>query len=278
MKSNKQSLKDEIQNPASGFMVPIAILVGGALIIWGITKMLSGSAAGYKKLVQDLNSKTFGNRWVAAYDLSKYIASEEIPSEDIPWLIQELSEVYDSSQDERTRNFIVLALGALENEKANKFLNGALASEDKNIRYSSIIGLSKLDKVQDLNVEILKKYLSSDDEPLKQVILMFAAKHKVVSLKESIKPLIVSSNTITKYNSITALLNQGENIPNTHLEKLFFGSVNNVDLSQLTSLKLNILKAIHRQTYLVEFLEKVIESETNKEVKTKAKQALLRLK
>ena len=87
MAKKKTTLKDEISNPSSGFMVPIAILIGGFLIIWGITKMLDGGTSGYKRLVEDLQSKTFGNRWVAAYDLSKYIAGNQIPKEDVAWLI-----------------------------------------------------------------------------------------------------------------------------------------------------------------------------------------------
>ncbi len=277
MNSKKTTLKDEINNPSSGYLVPIAILVGGFLIIWGITKMLGGGA-GYQKLVEDLHSKTFGNRWVAAYDLSKYIASEEIPKEDIPWLIDELSVVYQDSDDQRTRNFIVLALGALKDPLAFNFLNSSLSSDDKEIRYSSVVGLSRLEKIENVNISKLKEYLDSDDEGLKQVILLMSAKHKLLELKENIKSQLSSDNIITKYNSITSLVSMNEKVSEKYLENLFFKDLSGVDVAQHQSLKLNVLQAVQSQTELIGFLERVISSESNQEVKTKAKQALLRLK
>ena len=58
------------KSPLSGIAVPIAIVLVSALIIFGVTKMLS-SGKDHRDLVAELNSKTFGNRWVAAYELSK---------------------------------------------------------------------------------------------------------------------------------------------------------------------------------------------------------------
>ena len=68
---------------------------------------------GYKDLVRDLHSKTFGNRWVAAFELSKVISSKSVKQEDIPWLIENLDDLYESAVDTRTKNFIIVALGSL---------------------------------------------------------------------------------------------------------------------------------------------------------------------
>ena len=101
-------------SPLSGIAVPLAIVIVGALIIFGVTKMLS-SGKNHRDLIEEMNSKTFGNRWVAAYELSKFLASSKIPKEDMPWVIENLSKVYYESVDARTRNFVVLALGSLKN-------------------------------------------------------------------------------------------------------------------------------------------------------------------
>lgn len=93
-------------SPLSGIAVPIAIVLVGALIIFGVTKMLS-SGKNHRDLIDEMNSKTFGNRWVAAYELSKFLASSRIPKEDMPWVIENLSKVYRESVDPRTRNFVV---------------------------------------------------------------------------------------------------------------------------------------------------------------------------
>src|SRR5690606_19382039 len=99
-------------SPLSGIAVPIATVLVGALIIFGVTKMLS-TGKNHRDLIEEMNSKTFGNRWVAAYELSKFLASERIPKEDMPWVIENLAHVYTGTIDPRTRNFVVLALGSL---------------------------------------------------------------------------------------------------------------------------------------------------------------------
>ena len=70
----------------SNFMVPVAILLVGALIIFGVTKMLSTERT-YRDLVREMQSKTFGNRWIAAFELSKLLAAKKIPPDEFPWLI-----------------------------------------------------------------------------------------------------------------------------------------------------------------------------------------------
>ena len=76
----------------SSFMVPLAIILVGALIIFGITKMLSTERT-YRDLVREMQSKTFGNRWIAAYELSKLISTNRIPPSEHPWLVENLSDL-----------------------------------------------------------------------------------------------------------------------------------------------------------------------------------------
>jgi len=280
MAKKKTTLKDEISNPSSGFIVPVAIVIGGFLIIWGITKMLAGGTSGYRSLVQDLQSKTFGNRWVAAYDLSKYIASNQVPKEDIAWLIQELDDVYQSTDDERTRNFVVLAMGALKDERGIIFLNKYLESEDKNVKYSTIIGLSNLNASEQINYAYLENYLNSGDNPLIQATLLMLSKHKVTSFEEKFRQLSHSANPITKYNATTALLSIGKLSNLNNINALFDKSVSGLDEVQQKSLQLNILRAMSEKNpkiNIVEFLQNLIKKTTNLELKTKAKQALLSL-
>ena len=44
----------------SNFVIPFAIVLIGSLIIFGVTKMLQ-TDRGYRDLVRELHSKTFGN-------------------------------------------------------------------------------------------------------------------------------------------------------------------------------------------------------------------------
>ena len=116
--SEEGSKKKLLDNPvASGLVVPIAIVLVGALIVFGVTKLLSTERS-YKDLVREMHTKTFGNRWVAAFELSKLISNSRIPKEEIPWLLENLTEIYDESQDPRTRQFTVVAAGALGSPNA----------------------------------------------------------------------------------------------------------------------------------------------------------------
>jgi hypothetical protein len=86
MSEQNTSKKILESSPLSGIAVPIAIVLVGGMIIFGVTKMLS-SGKDHRDLVEEMNSKTFGNRWVAAYELSKFLAAQKIPKEDMPWVI-----------------------------------------------------------------------------------------------------------------------------------------------------------------------------------------------
>ena len=100
------------QGAGSNFVIPFAIVLIGSVIVFGITKMFQNDRS-HRDLVRELHSKTFGNRWVAAYELSKVISSKSIPSEDIPWLIENLEDLYEKAVDVRTKNFIIVAAGVL---------------------------------------------------------------------------------------------------------------------------------------------------------------------
>src|SRR5690606_663220 len=130
-------------SPLSGISVPIAIVLVGALIIFGVTKMLS-TGKNHRDLVDELNSKTFGNRWVAAYELSKFLASSKIPKEDMPWVIENLSKVYRETVDARTRNFVVLALGSLNNPLCLPVLNTALEDPDHQVKFNAVVALGNM--------------------------------------------------------------------------------------------------------------------------------------
>ena len=91
----------------SGLTVPLAIVLVGVLVVWGVTKMVS-SGRDHRDLIRDLETKTFGNKWVNAYELSKLLATQKIPEEEMPWVIDRLSELYEKGTDNKTKNFIVI--------------------------------------------------------------------------------------------------------------------------------------------------------------------------
>lgn len=272
-------------SPLSGIAVPIAIVLVGALIIFGVTKMLS-SGKNHRDLVEEMNSKTFGNRWVAAYELSKFLASSRIPKEDMPWVIENLSQVYRESVDPRTRNFVVLALGSLNNPLTLPVLNAALEDQDSQVKFNAVVSLGNMDIQEGIEWEKVEALIEQDTDPgLKQVALLTLASHKRPSTQEKALSLLRSSERTLRYAAATVLIyyKQKEAIPtleeimNLRYDVVEAGALNG---AQVESLKMNVLESIEKSDWneLANLVEKVEATDPNVRVSTKAKQVLKVLK
>ena len=100
----KDSFKKQVNTSYSTFgniKVIFSIIIVGILIVWGINKIITVDRS-HRDLVRDLQSRSFGNKWVVAYELSKYISGNQIPVNDMPWVIENLVSLYETSQDERS--------------------------------------------------------------------------------------------------------------------------------------------------------------------------------
>lgn len=272
-------------SPLSGIAVPIAIVLVGALIIFGVTKMLS-SGKDHRDLVEEMNSKTFGNRWVAAYELSKFLASSKIPKEDIPWVIENLSKVYFETIDHRTRNFVVMALGSLKNPLALKVLNKALEDQDPQTKFNAVVALGNMEKNADIDfLKIEALLLQNDDVGLKQVALFTLATHQYPKTEELALPMLNSSEPTLRYAAATVLIHYKrpealgviQEISALTYDKAAAGQLNG---AQVEGLKTNMLENIEKSKWneLAGIVEKLESNDTNIRVQTKAKQVLKVLK
>jgi hypothetical protein len=258
MNEASPSQKKILENPLVGsLVVPIAIVLVGALIIFGVTKMLS-SERSYRDLVDELQSKTFGNKWVAAYELSKQINSSQIPREEFPWLIQNLSEAYKNSIDPRTRGFIVAAVGSLRSEIGAPLIESAFSDQDSEVRFHAVVSLANLPKGSLFNFSPVMEILKGKDDLLKQVAILALATHKVESAKQLIADLLQDSNPLIKYSAATALINfNDERTLPTLREILKLEYPKNgtkvvppsLDIKQTSDLKIGVLSAIEKNKW-----------------------------
>ena len=272
-------------SPFSGIAVPIAIVLVGALIIFGVTKMLS-SGKDHRDLVEELNSKTFGNRWVAAYELSKFLAAQKIPAEDMPWVIENLSQVYYESVDARTRNFIVMALGSLNNAKSLPVLNKALTDVDPQVKFNAVVSLGNMDK--DLPIEwdkVVALFHQNEDLGVKQAALLTLASHKREEAIPFARSLIQSSEATLRYAAAMVLIYAKQNEAKPALEEILnlrydVVSPNALNGAQVESLKLNALDAIEKSGWVdvLNLVQATQDQDENVRVSTKAKQVLNLLK
>lgn len=284
-KAPQSSKKLLDKSPLSGIAVPIAIVLVGAFIIFGVTKMLS-SGKNHRDLVTELNSKTFGNRWVAAYELSKYLASSKIPPQDVPWVVENLVQVYNQSVDARTRNFVVLALGTLGHPLSTELMNKAVNDEDSQVRFNAIVGLGNLPKDSKIDWEALKAALaSSSDEGLRQAIIFTIASHRIDEGEKIIKPMLAASERMVRYAAATALIYYNPMESVRIIEEILLlpydqFSAGQLNGSQAEVLKLNVLTHIEKASAkeLSNLVQNVVEKDSNIQVSTKAKQVLNLLK
>jgi len=250
-----------------------------------VTKMLS-SGKNHRDLIEEMNSKTFGNRWVAAYELSKFLASSKIPKEDMPWVIENLSKVYFESVDARTRNFIVLALGSLKNPLSLKVLNKALEDQDPQVKFNAVVSLGNMDRSSDIEWSKVEALLQQNEDPgLKQVALFTLASHQQPKVEELALPLLNSNEKTLRYAAATVLIHYKnkealpaiEEISNLKYDSVATGELNG---AQVESLKINLLENIEKSKWneLVGLVEKLKTVDTNVRVRTKATQVLNLLK
>lgn len=272
-------------SPLSGITVPIAIVLVGALIIFGVTKMLS-SGKNHRDLIDELNSKTFGNRWVAAYELSKFMAAQKIPKEDMPWVIENLSQVYRESVDARTRNFVVLALGSLNNPLSLPVLNTALEDQDPQVKFNAVASLGNMTQGSEIDWPKVEALLNQEaDTGLRQVALLTMAAQKRPNTQEKALSFLNSSEKTLRFAAAIVLTNFQDKNAIPVLEEIFgqrydIAKAGELNGAQIEGIKMNALENIEKSKWneLGKIVETVEAQDTNVRVTTKAKQVLKVLK
>ncbi len=273
--------KKLLENPFVGsLIVPIAIVLVGALIIFGVTKMLSTESS-YKDHVRELQSKAFGNKWIAAYELSKKIGSSQIPDEDIPWLVENLSDVYSNSPDPRTRDFVVVALGGLRSELAFPVLEMALKDKSSDVRFHTLVALGNMPQGVAFNWESLKPYFTDEDHAIRQAVVLAVGTHRVKALEGSVVGSLRDESIAVRYSAATALIYYENDASIQTIKQILETGVSSVfDVNQVTNLKLNILNAIEKMKWkkMTAIVQSVVDGNNNPKVTTKAQQVLNELK
>lgn len=265
----------------------MAIVLVGALIIFGVTKMVSTDRS-YKDLVREMKSKTFGNRWIAAYELSKRINSSKVPEEDIPWLIENLEEVYQGAKDPRTKEFIVVAMGALNRPETIEFQHKVLDVNDGKLNFHALVALGNMKNPVGADWEKVMKFLSSPDAGLQQAAILALATHKVLAAKQDISVFLTSPSRSLKYASALALINYKDERALPVLNEILLIPTKDrqvkdtaeLDANEVVGLKLNILHAVQREKWnsVNDTLQKLAANNDNKKVSLKAQEVLKLLK
>jgi HEAT repeat protein len=280
-KAGSPADKKILENPFVGsLVVPIAIVLVGVVIIFGVTKMLSTDRS-HKDLIREMKSKTFGNRWIAAYELSKLISSSQIDKKDVPELIINLKEIYASTQDVRTRDFIVVALGALRDPSTATFFTDALKEKDPNITFHALVAIGDLPKGTFVSWEKVTPFLTHEDHALRQVAALIVGIHKVEVGRKALVGLLDDSQRSVRFAAATALITfKDESARDTLHEIMTLGVDATFKITDVEGLKLNVLMALERENWgiLNSKLEKYAQGEKSPRVESKLRFMLNKLK
>lgn len=127
-----------------------------SIIGYGSVKLFSGlftTEQSYTRCLNDLSSSRFGNKWVAAFELSKIFP--QIRKEEYPDLFHQIVRL--DIQDERTLVFLVMVVAQLQLEESRNYLESFLSSHHPEIKMYALYGLTKLPLINE------EKYFSYFD-------------------------------------------------------------------------------------------------------------------
>ena len=281
MSDNSQKTPKALkQGAGSNFVIPFAIVLIGSIIVFGITKMLQNERS-HRDLVRELHSKTFGNRWVAAYELSKVISSKSIPEEDIPWLVENLEDLYDKAVDVRTKNFIIVAAGSLRSELCLGLLKRGLGEDDSGTVFHAIVALSNFPKGIEFDWGQIISFLESDDEGLVLSSMLTLATHQVKEAENLLIQKLTNSSKSVRYAAATGLIYY-KNTKNQQVirEILNIGDkqdgTNPFGPDKIYGLKINVLNALKVTgwNYFNEDLRQSLERERDLKIVSKTREVL----
>jgi hypothetical protein len=281
--------KKILENPFVGsLVVPMAIVLIGALVIFGVTKMLSAERS-YRDLVNEIQSKSFGNKWVAAYELSKQINTSQIPVEDYPWFVENLTLAYKDSVEPRTRGFIIAALGALRTELALSTFQLALQDIDTDVKFHAVVSLANQNKGIVFNWAATIELLKSKEAILRQASTLALATHQVPEAETPIRGLLRDENVTVRYAAATGLIAFKDEVAKDTLVEILslkYPAASErvappaLDVKQITDLKLSVLITLEKYNWKIlnNTILEVAEMDSNLSVATKAKEVLNLLK
>ena len=280
--------KKALDNPfLGGMVVPLAVVLVGALLIFGVSKLLTPER-NHIELVRELKAKTFGNRWIAAYELSKLIATSKIPESEQAELIEDLTELYDSSRDPRTKKFLVMAVNALKDPKKLELISKATQDPDRDIKFHAIVALANSDKSLSPDLTPLKKIVenpTAQDPGMLQASILGLAHHVTPEADSMIRKLLGHSNFKVQMAAASGLINYKDEAAVEKVSQILLSGPEyfqnyGVTKDEAAAVKVNMIETIGKMnwTRLKNTIEKVRQNTDDIKVAGKAAEILEKFK
>ena len=239
---------------AGGLTVAVVAVALGAALVFGVSRMLRSDRS-YEDLLDEMESRAFGNKWIAAYELSKEMATSAIPPEEVPRLIARLSSIYDRAPDARTRNFIVVALGSLRDPETLPVLAKGLADPDGHVAFHAIAGVAGLPEAPpSFDWGPVASFLGSADTGLVHAAVLALGTHGAPGMGPKIAGLLSHPERPVRHAAATALVHYQDPRALPLVQGMLrltpgAASAQGLDADRLRGLKLNVLAAFGRSRW-----------------------------
>src|SRR5690606_7154325 len=120
------------------------------------------------------------------------------------------------------RNFIVLALGSLNNPLTLPVLNAALDDQDPTVRFNAVVSLGNMNVGSENNWDKIDALFQQEgDVGLKQVALLTMATHQFPSTEEKALVLLQSSEKNLRHAAAIVLIKYKKHMAKPVIDEIF---------------------------------------------------------
>ena len=117
-----------------------------------------------------------------------------------------MDDLYSSAVDTRTKNFIIVTLGAIKSPLGLKTVELGLEENDPQTKFHAIVALSQMNVGVNYDWSKLISLLESQDEGLRQASILTLSTHKVLESKSKILEQLGSDSRNIRFASATGLI------------------------------------------------------------------------
>ena len=193
----------------SSIVMPAVLALVGGLVVYFISQILTDKRD-HRYLMREVRTRTFGNRWISAYELSKYLLNNRIPESERPWVMENLIEIYTKAKkgsDLRLQKFSLVALGTFKEATIVSTVSDAVFSNKPELMFH---GLRILGNMTPGITFSWQKFLSNihtlKDPGLVQLAIFTLVHHRVAGRSAAFLKLLKHKKRAVAYAASVGLI------------------------------------------------------------------------
>lgn len=194
---------------AQFFIVPslIVLLCVGVFLMFGL---ISGERKGVRDFLQDVRTSRGGDRWQAAFEMSRAIAQHPQTRAD-QRLVDDISAVIraEGKDDPKVRKYLIIALENLGSRSAGPVIIEALSDPDPEVRLQAARALGAIGSVQGA-AGPLAGLLEDEDAGIRKVALFALGQTRDRSAIPALQPKLEDPIEDIRWNAALALAVLGD--------------------------------------------------------------------